>query len=294
MMSNYWAERERAHAQKLALLQKNDKRLFKSFAENSIAEIERAISRLVVRYAGKENITMAEANERASKFDVKKFEKTAAKYVKNRDFSNKANRELRLYNLKMSMSRLQLLKNEITIELAKVSDQVEAHLRSQLGKSAMNEIQRQAGILVAGKVHFSKAATDRIVNGSFKGASFSDIWGKDMSQIQALLEKTLDNAITRGENPKTMIAEVRNVFVNRTAYEAQRLLVTETAHIQTQIQLDSFAQAGFTKVKYISESGACKDCQELDDRVFLIKEAQEMGIKPPRHPHCRCSLIPEP
>ncbi|EUJ64732.1 minor capsid protein [Listeria fleischmannii] len=290
MTIDYWVQREHNHTERLKYQSLNDAKAFRLFSENAMREIEKLINDLLLRYANKESIAMADAQERTAKFDVEAFRDKAKKYVQTRNFSDKANRELRLYNMKMRLSRLQLLKNEIAIELSKYSDLSEQYMRQRLTEFARTEIERQSGIL-AGTVRFSKDATTKIINGSFKNVSFSMIWGKDMAQIQALLEKTLDNAITRGENPKKMISEVREKFVNVSHKQASRLLITETAHVQTQIQLHAFKQAGYTKVRFIAEPGACSTCSQYADQVFLI---EELLAKPPLHPYCRCSLIPEP
>lgn len=48
--------------------------------------------------------------------DIKTFAEKAKRYVENRDFSDQANAELRLYNLKMRISRIELKKREFEAE----------------------------------------------------------------------------------------------------------------------------------------------------------------------------------
>ena len=51
-------------------------------------------------------ITRSEAMKRACEMDVKAFYRKAKKYVKEKDFSPTANKELKLYNLTMRVNRL--------------------------------------------------------------------------------------------------------------------------------------------------------------------------------------------
>ena len=64
--------------------------------ENLNLEIEKELN----RYLESEKISMADFMKVADKMDVKTFNKKAEEYVKNKDFSQRANAELKLYNLK--------------------------------------------------------------------------------------------------------------------------------------------------------------------------------------------------
>ena len=68
------------------------------------------------KYATKEGISLAEAKRRVSKLDIEEYGRKAAKYVKEKDFSDQANEEMRLYNATMKINRLELLKANIGLE----------------------------------------------------------------------------------------------------------------------------------------------------------------------------------
>lgn len=71
-------------------------------------EINKEINGFYTKYAAKEGITMAEAKKRVSKLDIAAYERKAKKYVETKDFSNRANEEMRTYNLTMKVNRLEL------------------------------------------------------------------------------------------------------------------------------------------------------------------------------------------
>src|SRR5699024_6956830 len=66
---------------------------------NSAEDIQRHIDADIMRFAAKENVSMAEAKKIISKTDVEAFQSTAKKYVEDKDFSSKANKELRRFNV---------------------------------------------------------------------------------------------------------------------------------------------------------------------------------------------------
>ena len=62
---------------------------------------------------------MADVKAIADKTDVTALAETARKMSQDKDFSQYANDVLAKYNLKMQVSRLELLKDEINLELIK-------------------------------------------------------------------------------------------------------------------------------------------------------------------------------
>ena len=72
--------------------------------------MQKEIDGFYMRYAGRNGLTKQEAMKKASEMDVTKFADKAAKAVKEKDFSHATNEWLKVYNLKMKVSRLELLK----------------------------------------------------------------------------------------------------------------------------------------------------------------------------------------
>lgn len=77
--------------------------------KDKLDELEGIMNRWLGAYADENGISFEDAKELISKFDVKKFADKAKKMVKDQDFSEYASRQLRKYNLKMSLSRQELL-----------------------------------------------------------------------------------------------------------------------------------------------------------------------------------------
>lgn len=288
---SYWVDRELQHIQSQVTQDKLDKNSIASFSRRAMVNIENELLKLLSKYSSIEGISMADAKERADRLDIRDFEDKAKEYVENKTINSKVNAEMRLYNLKMNMSRLQLIKNQLAVEMAKYQTDVESFANKRLTEEALKEVKRQAGIFKS-TAKFSEKAIKEILNGSFKQNQFSNIWAKDVDFMKATLEKTLDNALNRGEHPTKLVSELRTVFEKSSAFEARRLLVNETAHIQTRIQLSSFNKAGFDKVEFVAQPNACDKCGQYNGKIFSIDKIEYLGAKPPIHPHCRCSLIP--
>lgn len=288
--ADYWREREEEQRKKNIKDEKEYEKRIKALYRQELSAIEDRIYAFYTRYAGKEGITMAEAKRRVSKMDVQEFAEMAAKYVKEKDFSDKANEELRLYNLTMRVNYQQLLMYQIALESCATADELEKFMQDKLEGRTLDEIKRQAGIL--GESLLDQAdLVHSIVNASFHNATFSDrIWA-NQAMLRSNLSNILTNALIQGRNPRDYIKDIRKIFdVSRG--QAERLLRTELARVQSEAQLQSYEKAEFDEYIFHALGDACPVCAALDGEHFKVKDA-EPGINiSPMHPNCRCSTGP--
>lgn len=285
----YWKKREKAQRKKNI---KDDAVYQKKIAEihqNMLDEIQKEINGFYVRYAKKEGITIAEAKKRASKLDIEEYARKAKKYVAEKDFSDKANEEMRLYNLTMKVNRLELLKAKIGLELVSGFDELEKLLGEKLTEKTLEELERQAGILGKSIQDNAKAA-HAIVNASFHNATFSDRIWMYQDMLKADLSKLLQQNIIQGKHPRELATHLRKRF-GVSQYNAERLMITESARIQTEAQKQSLERNGFEYYEYIAcgKNDVCGICKGLDGKHFKVKDMMPGVNAPPMHPFCHCS-----
>ena len=289
--ADYWRKRE---AEALKENQKQEKDYDKQVAEiyqQMIDECDVDIKTFYARYASKEGITMAEAKKRADKLDIEEYGRKAKKYVKDKDFSDQANEEMRLYNMTMKVNRLELLKAELGLEMTAGSDELQKKLGVMLDDRARESYKRQAGIL--GKT-VPDADTygrmmDTIVNGSFHNATWSQrIWANQealRSRVNALLVRGLIG----GRNPREMARDLTRT-VQSSQSNAERLMRTELARVQIGAQQQAISDAGYDAYQFLCVSSACEDCRALDGKIFKLSKMVPGENAPPLHPNCRCSV----
>ena len=291
----YWRKREELFAKRDI---KTDKALAKEVNEvlkDTKDAIQDEIDAFYTRYAEREGISIAEVNKRVAKMDVEKFASKAKKYVKDRDFSERANYELRIYNLKMKASRLELLKAQIDLQLIGGFSDIEKLIHQGAYEQAIEEYQRDAGIL-ADSVSFDvENRVEQVLSGSYKledtatFKTFSDNIWLYKTELQNDLEKMLVRTFTRGDNPRVMARELRDRF-KVTGHQAERLARTETARMQTAIQRDSLEENGIKQYEYIAEPTACRVCGANDGKIFKLKDLVVGENASPMHPSCKCRI----
>lgn len=290
--SNYWRKREREW--KKADLKDEAEYIqeIQDIYSTMLTQINKEIESFFVRYSNKEGMSMAEAKRKASDIDIKEYEKKAKKYVKEKDFSKEANEQMRLYNLAMKVNRLELLKANIGLELTAGSDELVSFTKEKLEGAALEQIQRNAGILGDTIVDNAKTAKT-IANSSFKNATFSErIWSQQ-DLLKNDLYGILSTALIQGRNPREFIPKVRKSF-DVTRYQAERLLRTELTRVRIQAQAESYEANGIDEYEYVAcgLKDVCPICKVLDKQIFKLKDMEPGENAPPMHPNCHCSTAP--
>src|SRR5690606_12899375 len=138
-------------------------------------------------------------------------------------------------------------------------------------------------------INYNEKHIESIVNASFLTATWSDrIWA-NQDALRQELDKLLNRGILQGKNPRELARDLRKVF-NTSAYNAERLLRTELARVQIQVQEGSYKKAGFEKYVVIVEPDGCEKCKPFDNKVFNVEDMQVGANAPIFHPNCRCSI----
>lgn len=261
-----------------------------SIFNNAFFNVENEINRLYMSYAKTEGISLKEAKKRASEMDVKRFQDMAKKAVENKDFSAKANYWLKIYNLKMRVSRYELMKASISLEIQNMYTDSVDHIQDVLEEEILNEIENQAGIL-APSFEMTKDDIEKIINMDFQGKNFSKrVWDKRDGYYRIAekeIFKSLSNIFVHKMGYQKEMSRLSNTF-KASKSQVLRLLKTEVSRANSQARDKMYKENGFTHYRYVCEPGACPICKPMDNKVFKLED-REIGVNAaPMHPNCRC------
>lgn len=297
---DYFIKREKAWQEQQIKDDKSRMAEIKKRLQYAQDAIQKEIDAQWDSFSNGQKITRSEAMKHASEMDVKAFARKAKKYVKEKDFSPTANKELKLYNLTMRVNRLELLKANIGLELIATFDDLDKYFSNELTKAGLKEFQRQAGILdmTISKSDYGKRVK-QVLNSSFRAegfATFSDNLWMYQAELKSDLDKLLVRSVTMGRNPKQLAPELAKYLTQEgrenAKFNVQRLMVTETTRVQTGIQEQSYRDTDIDQFVFISEPTACRYCLPLNGKVFDLKDMSPGINCAPIHPFCRCSTAP--
>lgn len=139
--------------------------------------------------------------------------------------------------------------------------------------------------------HMDKQAAQQMINEIWcaDGQNWSNrVWGNTNKLQQALNDGLIDCVLT-GKNP----AQLREMLMSEFSVSwnnADMIVRTEMAHIQTKAAEQRYKDMGVNKVKVWADEDErrCKECGKLHEKIFMIGEK----IPVPAHPRCRCCIVP--
>lgn len=304
MPSSYWEERAKQEkAWQLKQLENDAEfgKLLETYYNQAIDDISDSIEKELNR-VGKDQVTQMDvkAYETKAKSIVAEAEKMRAngQKVTYADFSDQVNQRLKVYNATMRINRLEHLKSEVGLDMLRAGVKVDSSLRDKLSGDYQKEVIRQAGIMMdsAQRSPWTGKDAAKIIMAQTNGATFSQRLWADQDALKAKLDQVLSVGMIQGQNPRKMATRLREqvkTAVGNQKYVTERLARTESARIQTNVQLESIKKHGYNYVQWIAEPKACPACRAIASRDSGFGEGVYTVAKVPKipvHPNCRCSI----
>ena len=304
MPSSYWEERAKQEkAWQLKQLENDAEfgKLLETYYNQAIDDISDSIEKELNR-VGKDQVTQMDvkAYETKAKSIVAEAEKMRAngQKVTYADFSDQVNQRLKVYNATMRINRLEHLKSEVGLDMLRAGVKVDSSLRDKLSGDYQKEVIRQAGIMMdsAQRSPWTGKDAAKILMAQTNGATFSQRLWADQDALKAKLDQVLSVGMIQGQNPRKMATRLREqvkTAVGNQRYVTERLARTESARIQTNVQLESIKKHGYNYVQWIAEPKACPTCRAIASRDSGFGEGVYTVAKVPKipvHPNCRCSI----
>lgn len=288
----YWRQREAAQRKKNLTSEAEYQKEIQRIYTEMLDSIQQEIDSFYAKYAEKEGITLAQAKQRVSRLDIEEYQRKAARYVKDRDFSDQANAEMRLYNLTMKINRLEMLKANIGMELVESFDELQKFFGEKLTNRALDEFERLAGIFGDTVQNNAKRAAT-IVNASFHHATFSDRIWMYQDVLKSELSKLLEQGMIQGKGSRELARSLRKVF-DTSRSDAERLMSTELRRVQTEAAKQSYEANENDEYEFMTANaqGPCDVCKKLNGKIFKVKDMMPGKNAPPMHPRCHCCTAP--
>ena len=297
----YWKERneqlylngEKKGLELVQALQKNYKQ--------TIRNIQAEIYKLYGRYAKEGQIDLAETKKLLNKSELKTFKESTediAEYVKktnDEDYKKK----LKMLRIKSQVTRLEELKTNIEYELSKLTHKAEEQLREYLEEiyedsyyRTIFNVEQNIGFAVS-YTKPNQKQIEKAVSKQYQGVNYSTaIWNSKYTLFK-ILEQKIPQGLSAGWNPKKL-AQIVDKQLNTGYNSTVRLIRTEYNLLMNEATADGYKTCGIEEYKILAtlDNRTSDICQEMDLKVFDLKD-KEVGINyPPFHPNCRTTTIP--
>lgn len=306
LTSKYWEDRYRTEEKARELADKRVAYQLNGVYQQHANNIQKEIDSFWQRYADKEGITKLEAKQRADRLDMVNVEFKAKQLVEranrlrqrgqkvtSKDFTKAENDLMRLYNLKMKTSRLEVLQANIKLHQYDLALSEFEIIDKHLTESIRRENLFSAGVLnmTLGSFEASKVSADSIVYANFNNATWSSRVWERQSELRDIVKKGVADTVLRGKGTNVLINNLRKEFDVSYGY-ARRLAVTESARVYSEAQKANYEANGVEEFEVMTELKACQICQPFNGKIFKVSELIPALNAPPFHPNCRCTTVP--
>ncbi|MDD3251935.1 MAG: minor capsid protein [Lachnospiraceae bacterium] len=270
-------------------------------ASNSI---QMDIERWYMRLAENNGVSYAGAKKLLKKGELEEFKWDVSQYIKAGEenaVDQRWMKELENASARHHISYLEAMKLQAQQHAELISAEYEGGMTDFLHKSYADRYYHTAFEMAKGTGIGSSLARlddkriDKVIRQSWAqdGTNFSDRIWKNKQKLVNSLHTDLTQSIIRGESPQKAIDSLAKTM-NVSRAQAGRLIMTESAAIASAAQKDSLRELGVEQYEILAtlDSHTSEICQELDGKVFDMKDYEVGVTAPPFHPNCRSTTVP--
>ena len=200
--------------------------------------------------------------------------------------------QYRIKRLENMQSQLDKLMNEVYKVEKDVS--TDCYINSAFNAYYRNVYNLQKGMKVAYQFDMlDPELIDSMLKSRWSGKNYSNrIWDNTNALAESLKDEMLMGVLTN-KTEKEMADTIMNKFAVG-AYQARRLIQTESAAMTAFADQQAFKDAGIEKEMFIAvhDSRTSQICQHHDRSILEIAKAKVGVNVPPLHPNCRSHMIP--
>lgn len=281
------------------------KRDLEQLHRETLEQIQKDIAYWYLRFAKKNKITYAEAQQILNANELEEFHWTVKQYIKygqSEVLSDAWRKELENASIKIHVTRLESLQLQMRHHLEKEYAQRITDINHLLKSGLEEDIYKNAyeiekGLNIGIDLHkYNESEIDDMLKKPWcsDGKVFSErLWGRKQQLVADLVEKDLPQALIRGESSDKIIDRwTEKLDADRKA--VARVVQTERAFVNSRAALESYKKLGVKKYQIIAtlDTRTSNICRAMDLKVFDIEDFKIGITANPFHCHCRTTTAP--
>lgn len=266
--------------------------------------IENQIRAWYQRFAVNNQISMEEARKLLTSKELKEFKWDVQDYIKYGE-ENALDavwmKELENASARYHISRLEALKlqtqQSMEVLFGNQTDGLDSLMKQIYSDGYYHtafEIQKGFGV-GWGVASIDQNRLEKIISKPWAadGKNFSDRIWQNKTKLTNELHTELTQMCMLGKPPDTAIKNIAK-SMNTSRVNAGRLVMTESAYFASAAQKDSFEELDVEQFEIVAtlDSHTSEICQEMDGKVFPMKDYEPGVTAPPFHVWCRSTTVP--
>jgi len=300
--AQYWENRFEQLEQAQHSIAQLDKAEIEKQYEQTQQVLDGQIALWYQRFADNNKITLAEAKQYVQGNMLDELKWNVHEYIEHgKDVSGNWKKELENASAKFHITKLEALKIQTQQSLEELFSKVNSTVKQGAGKSYTTGYYHTAFELQKGfDVGFDISSVDqsqveKVISKPWANDKYNfsqRIWGYK-NQLISTVHSILTENIKLGSDPQKAIDRIA-VAMKNSKKNAGRLVMTEEAYFSSLSQRDCFEKLGVEKYEIVAtlDDRTSEICQNLDGKVYDLKDYQAGATAPPFHPYCRSTTAP--
>ena len=304
MSKKYWQDRFIEEEERLNKIAGDEFRRQQLEYERAISRMNKDIEVWYNRIAKNNDVSLAEAKKMLNDKELKEFKWTLDEYIKygkENGIDKNWNKELENASARVHIERLEAMKLQVRGEIEKLYNGRESGFESYLKNLYKDQYNRTAFQIAKGTGVGTNiySLNDKLVNTVIKkpwapdGKNFSDRIWEDKDKLINTLHTEMTQAFIRGDSLEKLADKIAEKMKVSKA-NASRLVYTESAAYSSRARLKSYQDLGVEKYEIVAtlDNRTSDICQDMDGKVFDLKD-YEVGVTAnPFHVRCRTTTAP--
>lgn len=278
--------------------------ILKEEYNKSLSKIEKEITNWYIRLADNNELNYTNAKKMLDRKELQEFKWTVEEYIeKGREngVSQKWIKELENASVRVHIDKLNAIKIQIQNELEQLYNKQNKEVTELVKQQHQNAYYKSAYEIQKGlEKYWNVQALDtnkieKVISKpwTIDNQTFSDRIWKNKDELLNTLQKELTQATIRGDNLSKVIKKIEKDF-EVSKNKASRLVMTESAFFNSVGQQECFNSLGVKQYEVIAtlDTRTSEMCQELDGKIFDMKDYEIGATAPPFHCYCRTVTAP--
>ena len=295
---NYWQNRSFEITKEIFADSESYVKFIHNEYEKAIAELDGRILNHLNAMSSEQGVSLAEANKllsQAERMDLQEFINKAKGKI-----TPDIEKSLNLASRRVRISRLQAMELEIKTSVSKLLNTEEkrlfAHLTNTFNKRYYNELyglQRITGYENIFKINDDELRQIILNPWAVDGSDFSNRIWKRRDKLVGTLRADLTRNIIAGRSNDNIIKNISSAM-NVSKANAGRLVMTESAAMNSIATEKAYNRMKTEKYEILAtlDLKTSDICQDMDSKIFDVKDYSVGITAPPFHPNCRTTTIP--
>lgn len=301
-MSDYWRNRQADHIQEALENAEIDAKEISKLYEKSCFYLNDSIQKIYDRYKTKHGLSNAEAaallntmDDETSYNEMHQRLKNGAKTTERKELLKKLEApsfRYRINQFQQSQELLDIMMKSVYNQEKKISTSSYVKTFNDSYYKTIYNLQNKTGINFSFN-DIDPKEIDKLLKSKWSGKNYSRrIWNNTQEVADSVKKEMLIGLMT-GKTEREMSETITERFAVG-AYQARRLIRTESAFVSNMADLEAYREAGVESVRFcaVHDLRTSAICQRHDRKVVPISKAVAGVNIPPMHPHCRSTIEP--